>query len=94
MIVILIIFYGISFITASHISVNGEVLACNGSSPIQTMEYDLSCNGLGYNGFYRPSSYRIARNCLLIDQRYPLTHCAFIIRLGELGLSIHEKDGI
>lgn len=47
MIVTLIIFYGISFITASYISVNGEVLACNGSSLTQTMEYDLSCNGLG-----------------------------------------------
>lgn len=46
MIVTLIIFYGISFITASYISVNGEALACNGSSPTQTMEYDLPCNGL------------------------------------------------
>lgn len=47
MIVTLIIFYGISFITASYISVNGEVPACNGSSPTQTKEYDLPCNGLG-----------------------------------------------
>lgn len=56
MIVILIIFYGISFITVSHISVNGEDLACNGISPIRTMEYDLSWNGLGYGNFYGSSS--------------------------------------
>lgn len=84
MIVILIIFYGIPFITASHISVNGEVLAHNGISPIQTMEYDLSCHGLRYNKLYRPSFYRIACNYLLIDQKYPLTKCAFPTLLGEL----------
>jgi hypothetical protein len=67
MIVILIIFYGISFITASHISVNGEDLAYNGISPIRTMEYDLSWIGLGYSNFYRSSFYRIVYNYPLID---------------------------